>query len=205
MELYEFPRSSASYRVRIAINLKSLDVERKLIDFGKNEQQSPEYLKIAPSGLVPTLVDGENVVGQSLAIIQYLDIHHPGYKLFPSDPLSAVRVNELSCSICCDIHPLNNLRVLKYLESELGVNQEGRQEWYSHWVKEGLQGLEAKVSACRGEFCYGDHVTVVDVCLVPQLFNARRFGVELKDFPNLVEIDERCQRLESFSKAKPTV
>ena len=204
MEHYDFPRSSASYRVRIALNLKGLDVDRCLIDFGKNQQKSPEYLKISPSGLVPVLVDGDNVVSQSLSIIQYLDSNYPGYRLIPLDPSSAMRVHELAYIICCDIHPLNNLRVLKYLETEVQASQEDRQAWYSHWIQEGFKGLEAKVSACRGEFCYGDQVTLADVCLVPQLFNARRFNVDLNDFPNLVEIDERCQLLEPIANAKPT-
>ena len=204
MEHYDFPRSSASYRVRIALNLKGLDVDRRLIDFGTNQQKSPEYLKIAPSGLVPILVDGDNVVSQSLSIIQYLDSNYPGYKLIPLDPSSAIRVLELAYIICCDIHPLNNLRVLKYLETELQVSQEDRHAWYSHWIQEGFKGLEAKVSASRGEFCYGDQVTLADVCLVPQLFNARRFNVDLNGFPNLVEIDGRCQLLEPIANAKPT-
>lgn len=203
MELYDFPRSSASYRVRIAINLKRLNVERHLVDFRKNDQRSAEYLEIAPSGLVPTLVDGDNIFSQSLAIIQYLDLKHPGFRLVPLDLPDAIRVNELSYMICCDVHPLNNLRVLKYLETELQINEEGKQEWYGHWVKAGLKGLEAKVSAYRGDFCYGDQITLVDVCLVPQLYNASRFGVDLEAFPNLVEIDKRCQQVEAFAKAKP--
>lgn len=203
MKLYEFPRSSASYRVRIVLNLKSVKPEIALVDFRANAQRSFEYLALAPSGLVPTLIDDDVSISQSLAIIRYLDRKYPTPRLIPESASDEALVLELSLAIACDIHPLNNLRVLNYLGDTLGVDEAKRKAWYAHWVTLGFAGLEVKLSSCAGTYCVGDNLTLADVCLVPQIFNARRFNVDLSPFPTLVGIDERLRGLEAFAAAAP--
>lgn len=204
MELYDFPRSSAAYRVRIACALKGLSYKKTLIDFRAGAQRSPEYLALAPSGLTPTLVTDDGLtLSQSLAIITYLDATAPAPRLIPADPIAAAKVWEMALIVACDVHPLNNLRVLKYLEGPLGVGEEAKNTWCRHWVTLGFEAFEARARASAGTYCFGDAVTLADVCLVPQMFNARRFAVDLAPFPTLSAIDARLQTLAAVAAAHP--
>jgi maleylacetoacetate isomerase len=201
--LYDYYRSSAAYRVRIALNLKKVDYERRPINLIESEQKSDEYRALNPQGLVPMLeVDGHRLT-QSLAIINYLDLRFPAPPLFPASAAERAHVVALSMLVACDIHPLNNLRVLKYLKGELGQSQEQVDAWYSHWIVEGLRPLEEMASPRAGKFLFGDVPTAADICLVPQLYNARRFNVPLDGYPTLVRAEENANRLEAFAAAHP--
>jgi len=201
--LYEAPRSSAAYRARIALNLKGIDYESRQLKLIEGEQQSVEYRELNPQGFVPMLeIDGHRLT-QSLAIIVYLDQVFPDPPLVPRDPADGTHVRAMALAIACDIHPLNNLRVLKYLKNELGHSQEQVDRWYAHWITEGLTALEAMAKAGAGRFLFGDEPTIADVCLVPQLFNARRFNCPLDDYPTLLRADESASRLDAFAAAHP--
>jgi len=201
--LYEAPRSSAAYRARIALNLKGVDYESRPVNLLEGEQRSDDYRELNPQGLVPMLeIDGHRLT-QSLAIIVYLDQQFPDPPLVPRDPADGAHVRAMALSIACDIHPLNNLRVLKYLSGPLGLSQEQRDSWYDHWVTEGLSALEAMAGPGAGRFLFGDEPTIADVCLVPQLFNARRFNVPIDDYPTLLRAEENANRLEAFAAAHP--
>lgn len=201
--LYEAPRSSAAYRARIALNLKGIDYESRPINLIEGEQKSDEYRELNPQGLVPMLdIDGHRLT-QSLAIIVYLDQSFPDPPLVPRDPADGAHVRAMALAIACDIHPLNNLRVLKYLKNELAHSQDQIDRWYAHWIAEGLTALEAMAKAGAGRFLFGDHPTIADICLVPQLFNARRFNCPLDDFPTLLRADENARELEAFAAAHP--
>ena len=200
---YEYFRSSAAYRVRIALKLKGIDYESRQIDLREGEQRSDEYRAINPQGLVPMLeVDGHRIT-QSLAIIVYLDMRYPNQPLLPASADARSHVISLSETVACDIHPLNNLRVLKYLKSELGHSQEDVDRWYAHWITEGLSALEALAAPRAGTFLLRDGPTAADCCLVPQLYNARRFNVPLDDYPTLLRVDENANRLDAFAAAHP--
>ena len=205
MKLYNYFRSSAAYRVRIALNLKGLQPDNVFVHLQKNEQRAVEYLKVNPLGLVPTLVDGDEVISQSLAIIEYLDEKHPSPPLLPSTPEERARVRSIALLIACDIHPIDNLRVLRYLTGVLKVSEEQKNAWYAHWVAEGLQALEARLAGDprTGRFCHGDSPTLADVCLVPQLANARRVNMDLSPYPTLVRIEAACNGLPPFADAAP--
>lgn len=207
MQLYSYFRSSAAYRVRIALNLKGLPYETVPVHLLKDggQQLAPAYRKLNPSALVPTLVDGDLALGQSLAIIEYLEETHPQPPLLPSDPAGRARVRAIAQGIACDLHPLNNLRVLKYLKHEMKVEEEVKNAWYRHWVQVGLDSLEAMLadSPQTGRFCHGDAPTLADLCLVPQLYNARRFDCDLSGVPTLARIDEACRALPAFEAAAP--
>ncbi|HET9639318.1 MAG TPA: maleylacetoacetate isomerase [Allosphingosinicella sp.] len=201
--LFDYFRSSASYRVRIALNLKGVDYESVPLNLLEGGQKGADYRRINPQGLVPTLeIDGRAFV-QSLAIIDYLEATRPEPPLLPADPADAAHVRALALAVACDIHPLNNLRILKYLSGPLGQPQEARDSWYRHWVSEGLAALEAMAAARAGRFLFGDSPTVADLCLVPQLFNARRFEVPLDDYPTLVRADSEAHSLDAFAAAHP--
>ena len=201
--LYEAPRSSAAYRARIALNLKGIDYETRPLNLLEGEQQSAEYRELNPQGFVPMLeIDGHRLT-QSLAIIVYLDQVFPDPPLVPRDPADGTHVRAMALAIACDIHPLNNLRVLRYLTNELGHTQEQVDRWYMHWISEGLAPLEAMAKAGAGRFLFGDEPTIADVCLVPQLFNARRFNCPLDDYPTLLRVDENASRLDAFAAAHP--
>lgn len=201
--LYDYWRSSASYRVRIALGLKGIDYARVPVDLVAGAQRTEAYRARSPQGLVPMLeADGLRLT-QSLAIIDYLDSTRPEPPLVPSDPGEAAHVRALALVVACDIHPVNNLRILKYLSGPLGLPQEARDSWYRHWVIEGLEALEAMAAPRAGRFLYGDSPTLADICLVPQLFNARRFEVPLDDYPILVRADAEAARLEAFAAAHP--
>jgi maleylacetoacetate isomerase len=201
--LYEAPRSSAAYRVRIALNLKGLDYESRPVNLLEGEQKSDEYRELNPQGLVPMFEIDGNRLTQSLAIIVYLDQQFPDPPLVPRDPADGAHVRAMALSIACDIHPLNNLRVLKYLSGPLGLSQEQRDAWYAHWIDEGLTALETMAKPGAGRFLFGDEPTIADVCLVPQLFNARRFDVPIGDYPTLLRAEENATRLDAFAAAHP--
>lgn len=200
---YDYWRSSACYRVRIALKLKGIDYETRQIDLREDQQKSDEYLALNPQGLVPMLeIDGHRLT-QSLAIIVYLDMRFPNQPLLPASADARAHVISMSETIASDIHPLNNLRVLKYLRGELGHTQEAVDRWYVHWIKEGLSALEALAAPRAGAFLFGDGPTVADCCLVPQLYNARRFNVPLDDYPTLLRADENANKLDGFAAAHP--
>ena len=201
--LYDYYRSSAAYRVRIALNLKGIDYESRPINLLHSEQSADDYRALNPQGLVPMLeIDGHRLT-QSLAIIVYLDQVFPEPPLTPSDPVDGAHVRAMALTVACDIHPLNNLRVLKYLSNELALPQEERDTWYMHWIREGLPALEALAKAGAGRFLFGDKPTIADVCLVPQLYNARRFDVPIDGYPTLLRAEENANKLEAFAAAHP--
>ena len=201
--LYDYFRSSAAYRVRIALNLKGIEYESRQIDLRDDEQKSAEYRALNPQGLVPMLeIDGHRLT-QSLAIINYLDLRYPNQPLIPASAAERAHVVAMAMTIVCDIHPLNNLRVLRYLKNELGHSQDEVDAWYRHWVSEGLPALEALAAPRAGKFLFGDAPTGADVCLVPQLFNARRFDVPLDAYPTLLRAEENANRIEAFAAAHP--
>ena len=201
--LYDYWRSSAAYRVRIALNLKGVDYEQRIIDLGSGEQKSADYRSVNPQGFVPMLdIDGHKLT-QSLSIMVYLDQTRPDPLLMPRDPADGAHVRSMALTIACDIHPLNNLRVLKYLKAEFGQDQGAIDAWIGHWIREGFTALEAIAAPRAGAFLFGDEPTVADVCLVPQLYNARRFNVAVDDFPTLLRADEGASKLEAFAAAHP--
>jgi maleylacetoacetate isomerase len=201
--LYDYYRSSAAYRVRLALNLKGIDYESRSVNLLDSEQKSDEYRALNPQGFVPMLeIDGHRIV-QSLAIINYLDLRFQNQPLIPALAAERAHVVAMSMAIACDIHPLNNLRVLKYLGGTLGLSQEQRDTWYAHWISEGLPALEAMAAPQAGKFLFGDAPTAADICLVPQLYNARRFNVPLDDYPTLLRADENASRIEAFAAAHP--
>jgi maleylacetoacetate isomerase len=201
--LYDYYRSSAAYRVRIALNMKGVDYEQRPVNLLESEQKSEEYRALNPQGFVPMLeIDGHRLT-QSVAILNYLDIRFPVPPLIPASAAERAHVVALAMMVACDIHPLNNLRVLKFLKGELGHSQEDVDDWYSHWITEGLRPLEAMAAPKAGKFLYGDAPTAADICLVPQLYNARRYNVPLDDYPTLVRADENANRLEAFAAAHP--
>ncbi|MBY8826141.1 maleylacetoacetate isomerase [Sphingomonas colocasiae] len=200
--LFDYFRSSASYRVRIALNLKGVTYERVDISLLDGDQRTPANLARNPQGFVPTLeIDGHRLT-QSLAIIDYLDAKYPDPPLVSQDPATRAATLAQALVIAADIHPIDNLRVLKYLKDVLGVDQDGRDTWYRHWVAEGLRALEA-MAVDAGAFLGGDRPGLADICLVPQLFNARRFSLPLDDYPILTRIDAACAALEPFAAAHP--
>jgi maleylacetoacetate isomerase len=200
---YEYWRSSAAYRVRIALKLKGVDYESRQIDLREGAQNSAEYRAVNPFGLVPMLeIDGHQLT-QSLAILNYLDMRYPNRPLIPAMAAERAHVVGMALAIACDIHPLNNLRVLKYLKTELGRSQNEVDDWYRHWISTGLPGLEAQAKPRSGAFLFGDGPTAADVCLVPQLYNARRFDVPLDDYPTLLRAEESANKLDAFAAAHP--
>lgn len=201
--LYDYYRSSAAYRVRIGLNLKRIAYESRPVNLLEGAQRSDEYRTLNPQGLVPMLeIDGERFT-QSLAILGYLDQKFPNIPLLPSRAEARTHVLTMALTVACDIHPLNNLRVLKYLKGELGHSQEEVDAWYRHWIVEGLGALEQMAARRSGGFLFGDAPTMADVCLVPQLYNARRFDVPLDDYPTLLRADENASKLDAFALAHP--
>jgi maleylpyruvate isomerase len=208
IKLHTYFRSSAAYRVRIALNLKDLPYEAAPVHLLRDggEQLQAAYRAINPSALVPTLQDGALTLTQSLAIIEYLEEKYPLNPLLPTDLAGRARVRALAMDIACDIHPVNNLRVLKYLKHELGVADDPKNAWYTHWVRLGLQAFEAQLarSSETGKFCHGDTPTLADCCLVPQIFNAQRFDIDLAPYPTVAAIHARCEELPAFQAAHPS-
>jgi len=201
--LHDYFRSSAAYRVRIALNLKGIDYDRHSVNLAEGAQKDPAYRALNPQGFVPMLeIDGLKLT-QSLAIAVYLDQKFPEPALMPRDPADGAHVRALAMTVACDIHPLNNLRVLKYLKGTFGVTQEQSDAWYAHWVAEGLAALESLAAPRAGAFLFGDTPSLADVCLVPQLYNARRFAVPIAPYPSLRRADESASALPAFAAAHP--
>jgi maleylacetoacetate isomerase/maleylpyruvate isomerase len=207
MKLYTFFRSSAAYRVRIALNLKRIEYDAIPKVFAKNEHRAAEYLALNPQGLIPALDDDGAILSQSLAIIEYLNEKYPTPALLPANPQDRAHVRSMALAIACDIHPLNNLRVLNYLRQELKQDDAAVNAWYRHWVSAGFEGLEQQVRqhSRRERFCFADAVSLADVLLVPQMFNARRFQTDLTPFPTLVTISTYLETLPEFAAARPEV
>ncbi|USD38577.1 MULTISPECIES: maleylacetoacetate isomerase [Ferrimonas] len=205
LKLYGYWRSSAAYRVRIACALKGLEYENISVNLIKNggEQHLPAYGVLNPNHLVPTLQDGDLILNQSLAIIEYLDEAYPERPLLPDEPTARAKVRAMAQNIAIDCHPLNNLRVLKYLAVELGVDDAQKARWYRHWVKTAFAGFELQLEQTSGLFCVGDEVSMADVCLVPQVYNAERFNVPMQEYPLLNGIVRRCRQMTSFAEAAP--
>jgi maleylpyruvate isomerase len=206
MKLYDYFRSSAAYRVRIALNLKGFAPERAFVHLRRNAQRAEDYLRLNPEGLVPALVtDDGMVLAQSLAIIEYLDEIRPQPPLLPTGPAARARVRGLALAIACDIHPLNNLRVLQYLKGTLGVEDAQKDAWYKYWIDVGLEALERRLArdAATGRFCHGDAPTIADICLVPQLANARRMNIDASPWPTLARIEAECLAVPAFADAAP--
>ncbi|MFN9747250.1 MAG: maleylacetoacetate isomerase [Betaproteobacteria bacterium] len=203
MELFNYFRSSASYRVRIALALKGLDYDYRPVHLAKNEQFNESYSAVSAARLVPLLRDGEHTLTQSLAIIEYLEETHPKPALLPAAPSERARVRALAMDIACEIHPLNNLRVLRYLTRDLKVSEDDKNRWYRHWVETGLEVVERQLAARPSAFCHGDAPTLADCCLVPQIFNARRFDCRLDHVPNVMRVFGACMALPAFEATRP--
>jgi len=213
VKLYTYFRSSAAFRVRIALNLKGLAYEPVFVHLPKGEHRRPEYAAVDPQSLLPTLVDSERALSQSLAIIEYLDETRPEPRLLPVDAAGRARVRSLSLLIACEIHPLNNLRTLQHLKRALGQNEDQINAWYRHWIADGFAKLEADLNRSdsgghngggSGRFCHGDAPTMADCCLVPQVFNASRYDSDLAPYPKLMRIFDACMQLEAFDRAQPS-
>lgn len=201
--LHDYYRSSAAYRVRIALNLKGVEYESRPVNLVEGEQKATSYRALNPQGLVPMLEIDDHRLTQSLAIIAYLDATRAEPPLLPADPFDQAQVRAMALTIACDIHPLNNLRVLKYLRGPLKQEQDARNKWYAHWVSEGFQALEALAEQRSGGFLFGNSPTLADICLVPQMYNARRFDVPLGAYPTLVRAEASANELPEFAAAHP--
>jgi maleylacetoacetate isomerase/maleylpyruvate isomerase len=204
MQLFNYFRSSASYRVRIALALKGLDWDYMPVHLAKSEQLAEPYAGLSASRLVPLLKDGDAIVTQSLAIIEYLDETHPEPPLLPADALGRARVRALAQDIACEIHPLNNLRVLRYLVRDLKVSEDDKNRWYRHWVETGLEGVERQLAAQPARYCHGDSPTLADCTLVPQIFNALRFECRTEHLPNVMRVHAACLQLDAFTRTRPS-
>jgi maleylacetoacetate isomerase len=205
MKLFGFFRSSAAFRVRIALNLKGLAYEDAFIHLRRGDQRGGDYLAVNPQGLVPTIeIDGERLI-QSMAIVEYLDETHPRPPFLPSDPASRANVRALAAIVACDIHPINNLRVLRYLSRPLGHDQAAIETWYNHWIAAGFEAFERLVAADRrtGEFCDGDRPGLADIALVPQVVNSERYRLDLSPYPTIARIYTNCMKLDAFAAAHP--
>jgi maleylacetoacetate isomerase len=205
MKLYSYFRSSAAFRVRIGLNLKGITYEQVTVSLPAGDQFKPEFSALNPQSLVPVLIDGDKTLYQSLAILQYLDETHPEPPLLPKPPPERNRVRSLALICATEIHPLNNLRVLKYLTNTLGLSEEQKNAWYRHWVDVGLTALERRLASepATGKFCHGDSPGFADVSLVPQVFNAQRFDCPLQAFPTIRRIFDACMELDAFQRAAP--
>ena len=206
MRLYTYYRSSAAWRVRIALNLKRLSYEAVPIHLRKAEQSAPDYAALNPQKLVPTLTVDDHPLGQSLAIVEYLDEMHPEPPLLPNEPLARARIRQIANIIACDIHPLNNLRVLRYLNRQYALGDLARSAWQRHWIVDGFAAIETMLarSPATGRFCHGDAPGLADLCLVPQIYNARRSDVDLSPYPTILRIEAACSDLAAFAAAHPS-
>ena len=204
MKLYNYFRSSASFRVRIALQLKGLPYDYLSVHLARGDHKKPPFADLSPDGLVPLLDTGSDQLTQSMAIMEYLDETHPAPALLPADALGRARVRALAQSIACEIHPLNNLRVLKYLVGPLGASEEAKNTWYVHWARTGLEAFERQLALLpESPYCYGATPTLADCCLIPQIFNAQRFNTPLDGLPRTMAAFEHCMQLEAFQKASP--
>ena len=207
MKLYSYFRSSAAYRVRIALNLKGLAYEYVPIHLLRDggQQLKPDYRELNPDGIVPTFIDGDDVLTQSLAIIEYLEETHPEPALLPGTPLDRAFIRSVALQIACEIHPVDNLRVLKYLKHTLKVGDEAKDAWYRHWLESGFESLEKRLAndARVGKLCFGDTPTLADLCLVPQVYNARRFNIDVSRYPTIERIADHAGQIDAFARAAP--
>ena len=205
MQLYSYALSSAAYRVRIALNLKALEYDTLTIALAKEggEQHKPEYLQINPQGLVPTLIDDGVTLTQSLAIMEYLEEKYPDIPLLPSNPVDRAQVRAMALAIACDIHPLNNLRVRAYLSDDMQQSESAIGAWYRHWILITFASLESIVETYGGDYCFGNTITLADVCLIPQMANARRYDTDVSAFPKLQRIDSVLREHPAFDAAAP--
>ena len=207
MKLYSYFRSSAAYRVRIALNLKGLAYEYVPIHLLRDggQQLKPDYRELNPDGIVPTFIDGDDVLTQSLAIIEYLEETHPEPALLPGTPLDRAFIRSVALQIACEIHPVDNLRVLKYLKHTLKVGDEAKDAWYRHWLESGFESLEKRLAhdSRVGKLCFGDTPTLADLCLVPQLYNARRFNLDTSRYPTIERIADHAAQIDAFARAAP--
>ena len=204
MKLFTYFRSSAAFRVRIALNLKGLAYEPAFVHLAKGEHRRPEYAEPYPQGLLPTLVVDGHPLSQSLAIMEYLEETHPKPPLLPKEPFARARVRSLALLVACEIHPLNNLRVLQHLKRALGQNEEQVNAWYRHWIADGLAKLEAELNGPgTARYCHGDAPSMADCCLVPQVFNAQRYKSDLAPYPAVMRVFEACMQLDAFDRAQP--
>jgi len=205
MKLYGYWRSSAAYRVRIALNLKGLDYESIPVHLVKEggEQHKEDYVALNPNHLVPTLVDGELVLNQSLAIIDYLDNKFAEPALLPSEPATRAQVQAMALDVACEIHPINNLRVQQYLVNELGQSEQNKLAWSHHWMNTGFAAIEQRLTKTAGKYCFGDTVTLADICLIPQVYNAVRFKLDMSPCPRILSVVEQCNQLPAFRDALP--
>ena len=206
MKLHTYFRSSAAFRVRIALNLKGLAYDPAFVHLARGEHRAPGYAALNPQALVPTLEDAGKLLTQSLAIIEYLDETHPEHPLLPRDAPGRARVRSLALLIACEIHPLNNLRVLQHLKRALGQNEEQVNGWYRHWIADGLARFEADLANApgTGRYCHGDAPTMADCCLVPQIFNARRYQCDTAPYPETMRVFAECMKLDAFDRAQPS-
>jgi maleylacetoacetate isomerase len=203
MELYNYFRSSASYRVRIGLALKGLAYDYRPVHLVKGEQLSESYAAVSAARLVPLLKDGDHVLTQSLAILEYLDETHPEPPLLPQAPAERAHVRALALDIACEIHPLNNLRVLRYLVGPMNLSEDDKNRWYRHWVETGLEVVERQLAAQPATFCHGETPTLADCCLVPQIFNARRFDCRTEHVPHVMRVFDNCMKLDAFELTRP--
>ncbi len=207
MKLYDYYRSSASYRVRIALNLKNISYQSLPVHLTNDydEQNAPDYLNVNPQGLVPTLDENGHILSQSLAIIEYLDEINPTPHLLPQYPLGRAQVRSLAQLIACDVHPLNNLRVLQQLRKQFQATESQELEWYHHWLKKGFDAFEVRLRSLprKNHVCYGNEITMADICLIPQVYNANRFNFDMSAYPLINEINEYCQTIPDFLEASP--
>jgi maleylacetoacetate isomerase len=205
MKLYSYFRSSAAFRVRIALNLKGLSYDTQAVHLLKQggEQHSAEYAAINPSELVPTLLDQQYVLTQSLSILEYLEEAYPKTALLPQNLQQRAQIRAFAQHIACEIHPLNNLRVLQYLEQTLAVSNSEKTAWYQHWIKLGFHSLEQQLQHSNGKYCFGEQASFADCCLIPQVYNAKRFQIDLTEYPKIQSIYTHCMQLAAFQQAAP--
>ena len=203
MKLTTYFRSTAAYRIRIALNLKGVEHELLPLNLLTGEQHSADFLKTNPEGLVPVLDIGSDILTQSMAILEYLEETQPQVKLLPDAPIDRAFVRALAQAIVSDIHPLNNSRVQNYLVNEMGLNQDQKLQWYRHWIALGFSTLEKRLSNSAGAFCFGDTLSIADVCLIPQVYNAHRFDCPMDDYPTINRLNAACLKLEAFANAAP--
>lgn len=205
MKLYSYFRSSAAFRVRIALNLKGLSYDTQAVHLLKQggEQHSAEYAAINPSELVPTLLDQQYVLTQSLSILEYLEEAYPKTALLPQNLQQRAQIRTFAQHIACEIHPLNNLRVLQYLEQTLAVSNSEKTAWYQHWIKLGFHSLEQQLQHSNGKYCFGEQASFADCCLIPQVYNAKRFQIDLTEYPKIQSIYTHCMQLAAFQQAAP--
>jgi len=205
VKLYTYFRSSAAFRVRIALNLKGLKYEPVFVHLAKGEHRQPQYAAVNPQALLPTLeLDDGKRLTQSLAIIEWLEEKHPTPPLLPKESMARARVRSLAYLVASEIHPLNNLRVLQHLKRALNQTQEQIDTWYRYWIADGLAKLEAELAGSSGRFCHGDSPSMADCCLVPQIFNAKRYNSDLAPYPTTMRVFENCMKLDAFDSAQPS-